>query len=80
VVKNVTVTLEEDVAHWARIEAARRGTSVSRLLGELLRARMERESVHEQAQAQFLAVEPRHLKKRGAYPERDQLHDREGLR
>ncbi len=38
--KNVTVTLEEDVAQWARIEAARQDTSVSRLLGELLKERM----------------------------------------
>jgi GH35 family endo-1,4-beta-xylanase len=38
--RNVTVTLEEDVAQWARIEAARRDTSVSRLLGELLKERM----------------------------------------
>ncbi len=40
--RNVTVTLEEDVAQWARIEAARRDTSVSRLLGELLKERMEK--------------------------------------
>lgn len=38
--RNVTVTLEEEVARWARIEAARRDTSVSRLLGELLKERM----------------------------------------
>jgi hypothetical protein len=38
--RNVTVTLEEDVAQWARIEAARRDTSVSRLLGELLKERI----------------------------------------
>lgn len=38
--RNVTVTLEEDVAQWARIEAARRDTSVSRLLGELLKESM----------------------------------------
>ena len=38
--RNVTVTLEEDVAQWARIEAAKRDTSVSRLLGELLKDRM----------------------------------------
>jgi hypothetical protein len=37
------VTLEEDVAQWARLEAARRDTSVSRLLGELLK---ERSSSH----------------------------------
>lgn len=40
--RNVTVTLEEDVAQWARIEAAKRDTSVSRLLGELLKQRMEK--------------------------------------
>ena len=38
--RNVTVTLEEGVAQWARIEAARQDTSVSRLLGELLKERM----------------------------------------
>jgi hypothetical protein len=38
--RNITVTLEEQVARWARIEAARRDTSVSRLLGELLKERM----------------------------------------
>lgn len=38
--RNVTVTLEEEVAQWARIEAARRDTSVSRLLGDLLKERM----------------------------------------
>jgi hypothetical protein len=38
--RNVTVTMEEDVARWARMEAARRDTSVSRLLGALLKERM----------------------------------------
>jgi hypothetical protein len=50
--RNVTVTLEEDVAKWARIEAARRDTSVSRLLGELLKQRLAAEggSVRESAE------------------------------
>jgi hypothetical protein len=34
------VTLEEDVAQWARIEAARRDISVSRMLGALLKERI----------------------------------------
>lgn len=38
--RNVTVTLEEDVAQWARVEAARQDTSVSRLLATLLKERM----------------------------------------
>ena len=38
--RNVTVTLEENVAQWARIEAARQDISVSRLLATLLKERM----------------------------------------
>ena len=34
--KNVTVTMDDEVADWARLEAARRNTSVSRLVGEML--------------------------------------------
>ena len=45
--RNVTVTLEEDVAQWARIEAARRDTSVSRLLGELLKEKMGKRSAQD---------------------------------
>jgi hypothetical protein len=39
--KNVTVTLDAETARWARIEAARRETSLSRFLGDLLRREME---------------------------------------
>ena len=42
--RNVTVTLEEDIAKWARIEAARQDTSVSRLLGEFLKERISAEN------------------------------------
>ena len=38
--RNVTVTLEEEVARWARVEAARQDVSVSRLLGSLLKELM----------------------------------------
>jgi len=38
--RNITVTLEETVAHWARLEAARKETSVSRLLAGILKERM----------------------------------------
>ena len=40
--KNVTVTMEDSVADWARMEAARRNTSVSRLVGEMLAEKMRR--------------------------------------
>ena len=53
--RNVTVTLEEDVAQWARIEAARRDTSVSRLLGELLKERASAQVPAAAAAAERLA-------------------------
>lgn len=74
--KNVTVTLEEDVALWARVYAARHDTSVSRLLGELLRERMRQEEGYEAAMQRYLSVAPRVLKTTGRYPTRDEIYDR----
>lgn len=54
--RNVTVTLEEDVAKWARIEAARRDTSVSRLLGALLKERISARAVPVAEAAERLAT------------------------
>lgn len=78
--KNVTVTLDEEVAQWARIWAARHGTSVSRMLGEFLRDRMLEEDGYEAAMQAFLAQQPTNLKRAGGYPSRDELHDRALLR
>src|SRR5579872_2838917 len=53
--RNVTITLDEDTARWARLEAARRDTSVSRLVGELLREHMRSEERYEAAMHAYLA-------------------------
>ncbi|WP_376695235.1 hypothetical protein [Wenzhouxiangella sp. EGI_FJ10305] len=47
--KNVTITLDPETARWARMEAARRNTSVSRLVGEMLAEYRQRKSRIEQA-------------------------------
>ena len=47
--KNVTITVEDSVLDWARIEAARRGTSVSRMLGDFMAEMMQREDAYERA-------------------------------
>jgi hypothetical protein len=52
--KNVTVTMEDSVADWARMEAARRNTSVSRLLGELLAEKMRRDDAYQRAMREAL--------------------------
>jgi plasmid stability protein len=75
--KNVTITLDEEVARWARIRAAERNTSVSRLVGEMLRDKMREEENYRLAMEQYLSQEPRVLRKAGtAYPRREGLHDR----
>lgn len=79
--KNVTVTLDEDVARWARIRAAELDTSVSRMLGELLREQMGRELTYHTQMHQYLVREPQPLSAPGSrYPLRDELHERSDLR
>ena len=77
--RNVTLTLEEEVAQWARIEAARRDTSVSRLLGELLKERMAAQEGYETAMRRALARKP-FLHSDGRYLTREEVHDRARLR
>lgn len=74
--KNVTITLSEDVAAWARVWAAKRNSSVSRLVGELLKQKMLDESNYKTAMNQFLSRKPTELKKSGRYPSREELHER----
>ena len=79
--RNVTITLDEEVARWVRIEAAKREKSVSRLVGEMLREHMRSEDAYEVARRQFFAVEPRPLREDDSpLPSREELHDRAGLR
>ena len=77
--RNVTVTLKEDVARWARIEAAKADTSVSRLLGDMLKERMEKDANCEKAMKRALARKP-FLKSNKRYLTREEIHDRTNLR
>jgi len=75
--KNVTITLEEDVLRWAKNWAARHDTSVSRMLGEELRRKMLTEESYERARRRFQAKKPKALKPANApYPARDSLYER----
>ena len=75
--KNVTITLDEKVARWARIRAAEEDTSVSRLVGEMLREKMAAEQAYQTAMEEYLSHSPQKLKKRGAkYPKREDLYAR----
>ncbi len=79
--KNVTITLDDETARWARVEAAERNTSVSKLIGEMLRAEMLEESQYEAAKQMYLAQEPDvHRCPGQPLPSREELHDRDRLR
>ncbi|WP_027014001.1 DUF6364 family protein [Comamonas composti] len=47
--KNLTITVEDSVLEWARVEAARRGTSVSRMVGDFMAEMQQREDAYERA-------------------------------
>lgn len=74
--KNVTITLDDQVARWVRVLAARRETSVSRLVGDLLREEMARDQAYDAAMQQYLSRAPAVLRRTAGYPSRDELHER----
>jgi hypothetical protein len=75
--RNVTITVPENVAQWAKIWAARHNSSVSRLVGELLTARMNEETAYNAAMKRYLSKKPVALQQRkSGYPNREDLYDR----
>lgn len=78
--KNVTITLDEETAAWARVYAATHNMSVSRLVGEMLQRRMGEQHEYDRAMRRFLAKKPIKFKSGQRYPTREELHDRARLR
>ena len=79
--KNVTVTLDDKTAVWARKTAAERDMSLSRFIGEVLQENMRQAREYERAMHRFFAGEPVALKgPRDRYRSREQLYDRGRLR
>jgi hypothetical protein len=58
VLKNVTITLPEEVAHWARKKAADENTSVSRLVAKMLEAQMRQTDDFQEAYRRWQNLEP----------------------
>ena len=75
--RNITITLDENLARWARIKAAENDTSVSRLLADQLEKQMARDSEYERAKERFLSTSGKRLRSQNTpYPQRDTLHER----
>lgn len=75
--RNVTIKIDEDLARWARMWAAKHDTSVSQLVADMLRQRRAQEEGYQAAMKQWAAWEPRPLREPGEpMPTRDELHER----
>ena len=79
--KNVTISLDEDTAQWIRVQAATKATSVSRLVGDMLRERRLEDADYQNKMARFLERHATRLKsEENDYPDRESLYDRPVLR
>lgn len=77
--KNVTITVEESALEWARIEAAKRNSSVSRLVGEILTEKMRQEDAYAQAMRKAIKFES-WGKCDDDFLTRNQMYERAGFR
>ena len=69
--KNVTITVEDATLEWARIEAAKRNTSVSRLVGEMLTVKMQHDDAYARALREWVADTSSFTSSGASYPERE---------
>ena len=76
--KNVTITLDEEIAQWARVEAAKAGKSLSRWIGEKLMQEMAEEgkSGQQRGLKSLLALPLVPLSRNGRLPKKSEYHDR----
>jgi plasmid stability protein len=75
--KNVTITLSEEMARKARIFAAEHNTSVSKYVGSLLENQLRAEEKYDLKKAKWNAWTPSAINETGAkYATRDELHER----
>jgi hypothetical protein len=71
--RNVTITIDDDAYRWAKVEAAKTDTSLSRMLGEMLREKMVREDEYWKAYEEWKTLKPFSLGG-GPYPKREEIY------
>lgn len=74
--KNVTISLPDDVVARARVTAAREGKSLSRFVSEIVERRVGRGRTQQEAMASFLSRPLLDLTDaNGKAPSRDEIYD-----
>lgn len=78
--KDVRITVSDDLARWLHLKAAEDDRSVSRWIAELLERMRRREEDYQGAMKSYLAMKPRKIDwPDGRKPTRQELYDRAGL-
>ncbi len=78
---NITIKVDADLARDARVYAAQRGTSLSRLVAEQLETLVRSDQAYTAARRRALARLRQGYDMGGEHPlSRSEAHDREGLR
>lgn len=76
--RNVTITLDDETARWARVEAAKKDISLSRLIRNLLEETYRHDTEYQRAMEDYFSrksTQP--LKRPGErYPTRDEIYER----
>ena len=76
VLKNVTVTVEEEALRWARRQAAEKNTSVSKLIGRMLEEEMRRTDSYWKAYERWKKIKPVPGFDASKRLKRDEIYDR----
>jgi len=79
--KNITISMPDDLAHKVRVLAAKADTSMSQYLCQLAAEKADEEDDYEAARKRYLSRKRGGLRLVGQkLPTRDELHDRKVLR
>jgi len=76
VLKNMTITVTEEVARWARKAAAEENTSVSKLVGHMLEDEMRRRDEYWEAYEKWKKIKPIKGFDASKRLNQDELHER----
>jgi hypothetical protein len=80
-VTNLTISASDEILRRVRVEAATRGLSVSRFVGEVLKERFQDEDTYELAMAGFFFrvpyLDPAERADGRTWPTRSELHQRQ---
>lgn len=74
--RNITISLNSEIIKKAKVLAAQRSTSISRLLAEQIESLVDSEEAYMRAQRAALALLEKRFHLGGSITRRDELHER----